>query len=104
MSTTQNNNSNGSTTQNVTSKDIKWLSGSFTPGETDVIVGRGKVCYMHSGNKRLAQIVQSTLVAYSSSESKKRKSELIKGIMANVRESSPDGGFVKFDNSSGSVS
>ena len=63
--------------------------------------GRGKVCYMHPGNKHLAQMVQSTLSAYFSAESKKGKSELIRSITAKIRGSTPDGGFVKFDNSAG---
>lgn len=46
--------------------------------------------------------MQSVLKTYSSPDAtKKSKSELIKGIMVQIREGSPDGGFVKFDSESG---
>ena len=68
----------------------------FAPGENDVILGRGKACYCHTGNRRLSDIVKSCLGEYSGSDSKKRKSELINEIIERVRASS-DGGFVRFD-------
>jgi hypothetical protein len=83
------------------SSNTTWLPASFVPGKKDVIVGRGKVCYKHSGNQRLARIVTSVLQAYSSAGStKKAKSELIKNIVVQIRESSPEGGFVKYDSGS----
>ncbi|CAB9518887.1 Nitrilase family, member 2 [Seminavis robusta] len=79
-----------------------YLGSGFTPGEKDVIVGRGKVCYKHSGNLRLAGIAQSVLGTYSAPEAtKKSKTDLIKNIVSQVRASSPDGGFVKFDSENG---
>ena len=119
------------------------LPSTFTPGDMDVIVGRGKVryngaslvhfaleedekqnplqlymsrlifsltpspiflqvCYKHTGNLRLNGIVQSVLGVYSDPEStKKSKSDLIKTIMQQVRDKSPEGGFVKFESDSG---
>lgn len=79
------------------------LPDGFTPGDKDVIVGRGKVCYQHSGNKNLIQIVQSVLQTYCAADAtKKSKSELIKSIMVQIREAaSPTGGFVKFDSEKG---
>ena len=87
----------------TTSKNDATILGSgFIPGEKDVLVGRGKVCYRHSGNQRLARMVQSVLGAYSDSEdTKKSKTELIKSLVCKIRESSPEGGFVKFDNETG---
>lgn len=83
-------------------KDCKYLAHGFAPGDKDVIVGRGKVCYQHTGNQRLASIVQTALPVYSAAKStKKSKSELIKEVVAKVRESSPGGGFVKFDTDQG---
>ncbi|CAB9515453.1 Nitrilase family, member 2 [Seminavis robusta] len=78
------------------------LPAGFTPGDKDVMVGRGKVCYKHAGNRRLTEIVRSALGTYSASgATKKSKSELIKSIMSQIRDESPDGGFIKFDNESG---
>lgn len=86
----------------MSSKTTTVLPDGFVPGEMDVIVGRGKVCYKHSGNQKLTRMVQAVLGTYSSSEAtKKSKSDLIKGIMVQIREGSPDGGFVKFDNDAG---
>lgn len=86
----------------IANTDVVYLGSGFTPNELDVIVGRGKVCYKHSGNLRLARIVQSVLTTYSSTEAtKKSKTELIKSIVTQIRESSPDGGFVKFDSEKG---
>lgn len=63
-----------------------------------MIVGRGKVCYKHSGNAHLVKIVKSVINVYATQKAtKKSKTELIKSIVSQVRESSPDGGFVKFD-------
>ena len=78
------------------------LDSNFTPGEKDVLVARGKVCYRHSGNQRLSKLVKSVLSTYSDPKvSKKGKTELIQSIVASIRESSPDGGFVKFDETTG---
>jgi len=115
--------------------DQKWLPEAFTPGKNDVLIGRGRVCYLHVGNKRLADIVQSMLGLYSVADSKRvrirvfvpsskdaaicipyhslmlsyfvcrhspqAKSDIIFDIVTKVRESSPDGGFVKQDKSNG---
>lgn len=86
----------------ASNNEITYLGSGFSPSELDVIVGRGKVCYKHSGNLRLARIVQSVLGTYSSAEAtKKSKTELIKSLVTQVRESTPDGGFVKFDSEKG---
>jgi hypothetical protein len=93
--------SNQNMAASTNNKGIEWLPASFVPGKKDVIVGRGKVCYKHSGNQRLARIVTSVLQAYSSAGStKKAKSELIKNIVVQIRESSPEVGFVKYDSGS----
>lgn len=82
--------------------DATMLDSNFTPCDKDVLVGRGKVCYRHSGNQRLANLVKSVLNTYSDPQvSKKGKTELIKSIVDKIRESSPGGGFVKFDEKTG---
>ncbi|CAB9512606.1 Nitrilase family, member 2 [Seminavis robusta] len=69
----------------------------FVPGPNDVICGRGKKCYAHTGNERFRQIVQSYLDRYQAAASRPEKSEILSSIVSQVRESSPDGGFVKQD-------
>lgn len=79
-----------------------WLPKGFVPGSNDVMIGRGKVCYSHQGNKRLALLVKTKLDIYSCADTRKAKSEIINDIIADVRSSAaPDGGFVKFDLSRG---
>lgn len=79
-----------------------WRADSFVPGDMDVLVGRGKLCYGHSGNIRLNKIVESYLESYSAADSTKRsKSEIIKRIVDQIREDSPEGGFVKKDPATG---
>lgn len=84
---------------NFSSDDfIEYLDVTYTPTAEDVIVGRGKVCYNHTGNRRLVHIVKTLLPSYSADEStKKSRSELINGVVDQIRESSPDGGFIRFD-------
>jgi len=78
------------------------LGPDFVPGLKDVMVGRGKVCYKHQGNQNLTSIVQSVLASYSDANAtKKDKTELIKSIVTRVRDSSPTGGFVKYDKEAG---
>lgn len=85
---------------NLTKEQVL-LSESFTPGMNDVILGRGRKCYAHAGNLKLVDIVQSKLNAYSEAESKKSKSEIIFSIVVQIREHSPEGGFVKHDEATG---
>jgi len=93
-----------STSPNTTSvlackKGSTPLGSSYTPTPKCVIVGRGKVSYMHQGNLRLANIVRKVIDTYSEAEdSKKAKSDLIKRIVDQVRADSPGGGFVKYCN------
>ena len=82
-------------------EEQRWLTESFIPSEHDVVIGRGRACYSHVGNRHLADIVNSMLVAYSAADSKKAKSEIIFEIVMKVREISPEGGFVKLDKSTG---
>ena len=78
------------------------LSESFTPGINDVILGRGRKCYSHPGNKKLADMVKLMLAPYSIADTKKAKSEIIFNIVIQVREQSKEGGgFVKLDESTG---
>lgn len=77
------------------------LSPKFVPGDNDCICGRGKKNFNHTGNKRFRDIVNSHLQKYSAATTKLEKSLLVSTIVDTVRENSPDGGFVKFDESSG---
>jgi hypothetical protein len=75
------------------------LPENFEPGDDDVICGRGKRCYNHEGNKRLLARVRHSLDDYANAKSKQEKSRVISKIVDQVRQSSPQGGFVKQDSS-----
>jgi hypothetical protein len=71
------------------------LPEGFVPGDNDVICGRGRKCFNHSGNERFRVIVSGYLDQYSSATSKLEKSYMLSDIVAQVRKCSPNGGFVK---------
>lgn len=81
--------------------DRRDLSGSFVPGDYDVICGKGKGCFNHQGNKNFRKIVGLFLESYSEASSKLEKSAIVSAIIQTVRSQSGEGGFVKKDSSTG---
>lgn len=77
------------------------LPESFTPGDDDVICGRGKKCYSHVGNDRFRLRVLQMLDEYSKAKSKLDKSSVLSRVVDQVRQQSPSGGFVKQDTTTG---
>jgi len=73
------------------------LPENFEPGPDDVICGRGKKCYNHIGNERFRQRVLTFLEEYSNAKSKLDKSTVLSKVVDQVRQNSPNGGFVKQD-------
>jgi hypothetical protein len=82
----------GSMTSNMTP-----LPANFEPGPDDVICGRGKKCYNHIGNERFRHRVLTFLEEYSLAKSKLDKSGVLSKVVDEVRQQSPNGGFVKQD-------
>jgi hypothetical protein len=74
---------------------VSLLPEGFSPGDNDVICGRGKKCYSHIGNERFRQRVSAVLNAYSQAKSKLDKSNVLSSVVDQVRDASRDGGFVK---------
>lgn len=94
--------SNASVPSESTAREITILAKDFEPTEIDVIIGRGKQARTHSGNQRLRMLIEFMIPEYSAASSNKdEKSYIIKEIVTQIRKSSPDGGFVKFDKSKG---
>jgi len=81
-------------TENPVLRQQEFLPHDFAPGKGDVLVGRGKKCHHHSGNKKLHQIIKSKLEEYSASTCKHHKSTILSSVSAHVRK---NGGFVKQD-------
>jgi hypothetical protein len=76
-----------------------FLPESFSPDENNVIIGRGKKCVEHSGNRRLRAIVKNQLEVYQQAD-KPSKSEILMQILEELRGDN-DLCFVKHDPSTG---
>lgn len=74
------------------------LPEDYTPGASDVVVGKGKKYFRHSGNEMLRQLAASMIADYDKSCTKLDKSLIISHVVDRVRAS---GTFVKFDLASG---
>lgn len=77
------------------------LPAYFMPTSCEVIVGRGKKCTDHWGNKRLRRIVRTRMQEYSTANDKTHKTYIISQIFHAVRKGSSYGGFVKHDSDTG---
>lgn len=83
---------------NAKLRELLVLPKGFDPSDNDVIIGRGKRARSHGGNKRLRGLIAFMIPEYQAAGSNKdEKSYIIKEIVTQIRKSSPDGGFVKFD-------
>ena len=71
------------------------LASNFRPGPYDVICARGKMAHAHQGNQRFRELVRVHRDAYSQASTKYQKSQIVSHITNVVRQSSPEGGFVK---------
>ena len=79
-------------------REMTILPKDFEPQDTDVVIGRGKKARTHVGNQRLRGLIEFMIPEYSAAGSNKdEKSYIIKEIVTQIRKSSPDGGFVKYD-------
>lgn len=78
-----------------------FLPPDFEPSDYDVICGRGKMFDNHMGNRGFRFTIQMNLDAYTKPESKLAKTIVVNSIIEQVRDSSPNGGFVKRDSLTG---
>lgn len=79
----------------------KFFPKDFAPGTNDVLIGRGKKCYQHSGNVKFRNLVAFKLDDYSAAKTKQEKSRILAAVMAEIRENSDNGGFLKNDPATG---
>jgi len=68
-------------------------SSEISLSKYDVICGRGRIAFNHTGNKRFREIVKSNLTRYSDASTKGEKSMIVSHIMRIVRQ---HGNFVKY--------
>jgi hypothetical protein len=78
--------------------NIPTLPANFTPGEHDIVIGKGKKFYFHAGNQWLRTVVAGQIDEYSQAMTKADKSNIISSVVEFVRT---NGRFVKLDTSSG---
>ena len=69
--------------------------------QQDVICGRQRENFHHSGNKYFRELIQKNIGPYLGSNTKLEKGEAIADITKLVQDNSPDGGFVKLDSKTG---
>lgn len=81
---------------NTTSTIAPTLPVDFTPGEHDVVIGKGKKFYFHAGNQWLRTVVAGRIEQYSQAVTKADKSSIISSVVDFVRT---NGQFVKIDSS-----
>jgi hypothetical protein len=84
-----------SKTHQPSSEGMRPLPQNFSPGEFDVICGRGKTARDHQGNISFRVAVEHAIDRYAEASSKIEKSLVVSKIIEAIREASPDGGFVK---------
>lgn len=70
------------------------LPADWSPGNQDVVVGKGKKFFHHPGNVLLRNLVASMHCEYSKATTKTGKSDIISGVIDNINE---QGHFVKRD-------
>jgi len=80
--------------KNAAAGDLQELPAGFVPGEHDVVIGKGKKFYFHSGNQWLRTLVSSMLEEYKQAQTKSDKSNIISDVVEYVRQ---HGRFVKRD-------
>lgn len=73
------------------------LPDGFIPGKYAVLCGRGSKCTKSLGNQRLRHLVESHLHGYSAARNKVEKTVIVTSIIDAVKQVSPDGGFVKYE-------
>lgn len=75
------------------------LPKDFKPSHTEVLIGRGKKIFNHSGNVKFREMIKQNLIDYKNATCKTAKTATIAHIIRQVvSESSPEaGGFVRYN-------
>ena len=73
----------------------------FTPGPHHIIIGRGRVCKMHSGNCRFDKMIAGIAAEYQAANCKADKGNILSKLIDEIHSAGPDAGFVKKDPATG---
>eukprot|EP00977_Amphora_coffeiformis_P026882 scaffold31414_cov183-Amphora_coffeaeformis.AAC.1 len=79
----------------------RYLPKGYEPQQFDVLCGRGRKCYFHTGNEYFRQVVVSMIPNYNSATSKIEKGYILSVIVQKIRDRAGIGGFIKKDNTNG---
>jgi len=74
----------------------KLLPAGYTPGDHDIIIGRGKSVKTHTANVKFSRLVASIAVHYQAAASKGQKGAILSKLIHDM-----DAGFIKRDLSTG---
>ena len=74
---------------------------SFVPQVHHVIIGRGRVTKMHSGNRRFDKLISDIKATYLAASNKTKKGNILTRLVNQVHQQAPDAGFIKRDPTSG---
>lgn len=77
------------------------LPPNFEPSNYDVICGRGKACANWIGNRRFRVTIAMNKEQYLAAPTKLDKSVVVDQIAKTIKNTSPNGGFVKKDEETG---
>ena len=72
------------------------LPSNFKPGTYDVICQKGKQAKRHPGNRRYRHLIDMCVKKYAMAETRIEKSTIVSEIVDAIYLSSPDGGFVRY--------
>lgn len=79
------------------SKEILQLPNDYIPQQNDVICGRGRNCFAHSGNQSYRKSLERRLVHYTKAKTKMEKSLIICMTVQEVRQKNPAGRFIRYN-------
>jgi hypothetical protein len=83
-------------------QERRLLQPCFKPSGWDVIcLSKKKQAYDHIGNRRMRLLVANNLKRYLETPCRLKKSQLIRSIVDQIYEASPEAGFVQMDNDTG---
>ena len=71
------------------------LVPGYQPNAFDVICARGNKAKKHAGNVRFRRIIKERFRSYDNAPTKVDKSVIVLGILREIQDKSPDGGFIK---------
>lgn len=73
------------------------LPGDFVPSDYSVICGRTKFCFDSAGNRRFRVTVKLFIDEYREAKGKAAKSKIVSKVFNLIKEASPEGAFVTFE-------